>query len=70
MPTYQQIQEYVREKDEFVPKTCWIAHVMSDHGLTKRVSPNRIDPNSRKYPCSDGPKRNAIERALRHFKMI
>jgi hypothetical protein len=28
------------EQNGLVPKTCWIAHVMSDLGLTKSIAPN------------------------------
>jgi len=43
MATYREIQGYVRVHADFVPKTCWIAHVMSDHELTTRLAPNRRD---------------------------
>ena len=52
----------------FMPKTCWIAHVMADHGLTRRVASNRLDPRKRKHPCPPD-KRPAIENALRYFGM-
>jgi hypothetical protein len=69
MATYKQIAEYVRTKNGFAPKTCWIAHVLSDQGLTKRKAANRIDPKMRAYPCPPL-KRDAIESALKHFAMI
>ena len=69
MATYRQISDYVRKEYNFVPKTCWIAHVLSGYGLTKRMAPNREDPGKRRYPCPDE-KRSAIESALRHFAMI
>lgn len=69
MATYKDIQNYVRKNNDFMPKTCWIAHVMADHGLTKRIAPNRIDRTGRAYPCPDE-KRPAIESALRHFRII
>src|SRR3954447_15626188 len=49
-------------------KTCWIADVMSDLGLTTRRSHNRIDPNIRTHPCPDS-KRAAILEALRRHGM-
>jgi hypothetical protein len=67
--TYKQIQIHVRNENHFVPKTCWIADVLSDHRLTHRIAANRINPTSRKYPCPPE-KRTAIESALRHFGMI
>jgi len=68
MATYQQIQDYVQAKNGFVAKRCWIAHVLSDRGLTKGTSPNRKDPSRRVHPCPDK-KRQAIEAALDHFGM-
>ena len=69
MATYKQIQERVRSQTNQVPKTCWIAHVMADEGLTSRVAPNRISAVERKYPCPPD-KRPAIMAALRHFRML
>lgn len=69
MATYREIQLAVKKDFNFVPKTCWIAHVLPDHGLTKRQSPNRISATKRKYPCPDH-RRADIEKVLRQFKMI
>jgi hypothetical protein len=69
MATYQQISDHVRKHYKFVPKTCWIAHVLSEYGLTKRVAPNRHNLNRCLHPCPDN-RRPAIESALRHFAMI
>ena len=69
MATYREIQNWVRSQNGFVPKTCWIAHVLADFGLTARRASNRIDPTNRKYPCPDG-RRDSIVAALRYFKMI
>lgn len=66
MPTYREIQCHVKQRSGFVAKTCWIAHVLSDHGLTKRQAPNRADPTSRVHPCPAA-KRAAIEEALREL---
>jgi len=68
MATYREIQAWVKRHNDFVPKTCWIAHVLSDHNLTTRRASNRINAVARKYPCPDD-KRAAIEAALKHFKM-
>lgn len=68
MASYREIQNYIRAQNGFVPKTCWIAHVKADFGLTKGNAPNRTNPE-RQYPCPDD-KRAAIESALHHFKMI
>jgi hypothetical protein len=67
--TYQQIQAHVKQENHFSPKTCWIADVLSKHGLTRRIAANRLDPASRKHPCPPE-KRAAIESALRHFGRI
>jgi hypothetical protein len=69
MATYRQIIDHVRTECGLAPKPCWIAHVLSDHGLTYRNAHNRVDPNSRMHPCPLS-KRPAIEAALRHFAMI
>jgi hypothetical protein len=69
MATYHQIQDWVRMKSGFVPKTCWIAHVKSDLGAIMRRSVNRYDHPTRVNPCP-GHRRLAIEAALRHFEMI
>jgi hypothetical protein len=69
MATYKQIQAYVRQENLFIPKTCWIADVLSQHGLTRHAAVNRITLSSRKYPCPPE-KHSGIENALRHFGMI
>ncbi|MCL6545556.1 MAG: hypothetical protein K6T61_10035 [Bryobacteraceae bacterium] len=69
MATYPEIQMEVRRRFGYTPKTCWIAHVKAIHGLTRGISPNRIDPHRRKHPCPPN-KRADIEEVLRYFKMI
>ncbi len=69
MATYMQIQKRVKNISGFVPKTCWIAHIKDDYGLTMRIAKNRINENMRKHPCPAN-KREAIEDALRYFKML
>ena len=64
MPTYEGIQREVRITFGFVPKTCWIAHVLELLGSRLRVAANRIDPSVRKYPCPTE-KQAAILEALR-----
>jgi len=68
MATYQQIQEYVRRKYGFQPKTCWIADVKEQVGLPVRRAWNRFD-DERQVPCPEE-KVDAILDALWHFKMI
>jgi hypothetical protein len=69
MATYKEIQARVKQHGGFVPKTCWIADVKSQYGLTTRQAPNRFSPVSREQPCPPE-RRAAIERALSHFGMI
>ena len=69
MATYSEITDYIRTKHGYTAKTCWIAHVKSDHGLTMRMSPRRRDPNKRVHPCPDN-KRLDIEQAFKYFGMI
>lgn len=69
MATYRQIQDYVRRHAGCGLKTCWIAHVKDDHGLTGRVAWNRGCDGERRHPCPAG-KRAVIEAALRYFRMI
>jgi hypothetical protein len=51
MTTYRDIAREVKISAGFVPKTCWIAHVMEVLGRKLRRAPNRIDVGQRKYPC-------------------
>lgn len=69
MITYHQIAARVRQLGGGYVKTCWIAHVKADHGLTRGLAPNRLDPESRVTPCPAS-KRPAIERALRDLRLI
>jgi len=69
LATYKLIQKFIGDKHGYVPKTCWIAHVKSDHGLVTRTAPNRASVSERKYPCPPD-KRPHIEGALKHFGMI
>lgn len=69
MATYKQIQEFLKNEHGRTFKSCWIAHVKSDHGLTKRQAPNRYEPDKRVHPCPHE-YRQHVENALKHFKMI
>jgi hypothetical protein len=68
MATYQQVQEYVKERHGFVPKTCWIAHCRDIHGLGSRSAPNRL--GSQRVHPRPPTKRPAIEEASEHLKML
>lgn len=69
MATYLEIQNEVKSSSGFVPKTCWIAHVLSDNGKTQRLAPNRKSASERVSPCPVE-KRKPIEAALRKHGMI
>ena len=69
MATYQEIQNYVKNKYGVAVKTCWIAHMKEVCGLDVKVSNRRNDPNKRVYPCPEG-KKPMIGDAFRHFGMI
>jgi hypothetical protein len=69
MASYEQISKWVRASSGRTPKTCHIAHVKADFGLTQGIAPNRQNAASRVHPCPDY-LRPHIEAALRHFGMI
>lgn len=50
MPTYREIQDFVKKRHQRVVKTCHIAHVKSELGLPMR---ERKSESPRKYPCPD-----------------
>ncbi|NIZ60678.1 hypothetical protein DL239_06780 [Sedimentitalea sp. CY04] len=53
MPTYQEVQSVTKKRFGFTPKSCWIAHLKSEHSLTRGAAPNRQSLDSRKHPCPD-----------------
>lgn len=69
MPTYKQIQDFVRERFGFVPKRCWIADVLRSLGLITQIARNRIDTTRVKHPCPKA-RRHTIIAALRHFGIL
>ncbi|MBE6584420.1 MAG: hypothetical protein E7649_05525 [Ruminococcaceae bacterium] len=69
MATYKQIQEYVKFKYGFQPKTCWIAHMKELCGLPIKPSHNRYSLTKREKPCP-ADKQEAIIDAFKHFEMI
>jgi hypothetical protein len=64
MPIYGAVQHEVKMTAGFVPKTCWIAHVLEFQGSKLRTAPNRIGAKTRKHPCPLE-KQDAIVDALR-----
>lgn len=69
MATYKEIQQYVKQKYGYIPKTCWIAHMKEVCGIPVKVAPNRSDVNKRKKPCPEE-KQDAIRDAFIHFNML
>ena len=68
MATYKQMAKYVRKQFDFEPKTCWIADVKEQNGLSPRRAHNRLG-TERQVPCPLD-KVEPITEALRHFQMI
>ena len=68
MATYEQIRTFVKEKYDFVPKSCWIADAKEKAGLKVRRAWNRAS-DERKNPCPPQ-KLDALLDAFRYFKII
>ena len=68
MATYKEIQDYVKAKHGFVPKTCWIADIKNQHGIPMRKAPNR-QGEQRVHPCPSE-KRSVITQSLRELGVI
>ena len=67
MPTYKQIQVSVRQSVGVTVKTCWIAEVKREMGLTRGPAPNRGQGEGAP-PCPQHYK-DAIRRCmLEHLK--
>ena len=66
--TYAKMQEYVKQKYGFSPKSCWIADVKELCGLTVRKGWNRVG-KQRMHPCPKD-KFEAIKEALNHFGLL
>jgi hypothetical protein len=69
MATYKAIQDYVKNKHGYMPKTCWIAHVKDQCGLKPKMATNRQSANSRVHPCPTEKQKDNRE-AFVHFKML
>jgi hypothetical protein len=68
MATYIEIQNWVKQKYNFIPKSCWIAHVKELSGLPVHKAPNRKGVE-RMIPCPLA-KVEPIRTAFRHFGMM
>lgn len=62
--TYKTIQELYRKEFNKTIKTCWIADVKRELGLTTRISSNRINRHSVKCPCPSREVRNRIKKII------
>ena len=69
MATHSEIQTFVQRRHGFIPKTRWIAHVKEVHGVPTVGGAKRARRHRAVEPCPPE-KREAIEEALRHFKMM
>jgi hypothetical protein len=69
MAKYEQIQNWVKDRYGFIPKTCYIAHVKEICGLPLRNAWNRQDPAKRENPCPPD-KVESIKKAFENFRMI
>ena len=67
MATYTQIQDYIKQKYNNTPKTCWIAHAKELSGLPVKRSHRR--KGERVYPCPED-KLPDIQDAFRYFGMM
>lgn len=66
--TYREIQDWVKSRYGWMPKTCWIAHCKELNGFPVRRSPRRHG-DLRCEPCPES-RQAAIEDALRHLGMM
>lgn len=69
MATYKQIQIYVKEKYDCSIKTCWIADLKEQFGISIRTASNRSTKTKRVYPCPVKHKGKIID-AFNHFEMV
>ena len=65
MATYREIQQNVKRKYGFTPKTCWIADVKEIAGLHPRKAPNRIS-DERINSCP----KNKVDQIMEAFKNL
>lgn len=69
MATYTQIQDYIKNKYNYTPKTCLIAHAKEVYGISVKEANNRIDSDSRVYPCPKD-KLEDLKEAFEYFKIL
>ena len=69
MATDREIQKFVQGHHGLIPKGGWITHVKEVHGIPTVRGADRARRNRKVEPCPPE-KREAIEEALRHFRMM
>lgn len=69
--TYVQIKEWIQEHyNGMNVSSLYIAQIKDKHGLDKRENYNKSSKPNAKVPQCPPDKEEAIEAALRHFRMI
>tara|TARA_R110001632_G_scaffold150788_2_gene268287 strand:- start:886 stop:1086 length:201 start_codon:yes stop_codon:yes gene_type:complete len=63
--TYKEIQIKAKKELGRTVKTCWIADVKRELGLTTRIADNRKSNSEVKYPCPDGPVKEWLLQTLK-----
>jgi len=69
MATYKQIQDFVKAKHEYLPRSTWIAHMKEICGLNPQMAVTRHSPDKRINPCPPH-KQDDLRKAFEHFKLI
>jgi len=67
MATYAEIQNFVKKKYDYTPKSCWIAHAKELSGIPVKKSPRRT--GKRVYPFPRN-KLKHIQKAFHHYVMM
>lgn len=68
MGNYKDIQNYLKKKYGWFPKSCYIAHAKEVYGIPVKKAPNRKG-ETRNWPCPEK-RLELIKNAFEHFKMI
>jgi hypothetical protein len=66
MATYKEIQNYVKQNNGYIPKSCWIAHMKELCGLNPKMSARRYSPTTRTHPCP----LEKQDDAFKHYRMV
>jgi hypothetical protein len=62
--TYKDIQENYQKLYGSSVKSCWIADVKRELGLTTRFAYNRINTESPMHPCPNGLVKTRLEKII------